>query len=102
MPAGTSPELCNLLIGLLRRNPRERMPFEAFFNHAFLQRPRTTSINSKLQGTCLQYLAHTNILTHSLTTLFTSLNAHKLHHRWYDNCAVTNIQVETSQHNPYT
>ncbi|XP_035439288.2 serine/threonine-protein kinase unc-51 isoform X4 [Spodoptera frugiperda] len=45
MPAGTSPELCNLLIGLLRRNPRERMPFEAFFNHAFLQRPRTTSIN---------------------------------------------------------
>ncbi|XP_075978351.1 serine/threonine-protein kinase unc-51-like protein Atg1 isoform X2 [Anticarsia gemmatalis] len=46
MPAGTSPELCNLLIGLLRRNPRERMPFEAFFNHAFLQRPRTTSLNS--------------------------------------------------------
>nr|AJE75846.1 autophagy related protein 1 isoform B [Spodoptera litura] len=45
MPAGTSPELCNLLIGLLRRNPRERMPFEAFFNHAFLQRPRTSSIN---------------------------------------------------------
>ncbi|CAH0691909.1 unnamed protein product [Spodoptera exigua] len=45
MPAGTSPELCSLLIGLLRRNPRERMPFEAFFNHAFLQRPRTSSIN---------------------------------------------------------
>ncbi|KAJ8722145.1 hypothetical protein PYW08_004547 [Mythimna loreyi] len=43
MPAGTSPELCSLLIGLLRRNPRERMPFEAFFNHPFLQRPRTTS-----------------------------------------------------------
>ncbi|XP_048478637.1 serine/threonine-protein kinase unc-51 isoform X1 [Plutella xylostella] len=46
MPSGTSPELCNLLIGLLRRNPRERMPFEVFFNHPFLQRPRTTSINS--------------------------------------------------------
>ncbi|XP_045772991.1 serine/threonine-protein kinase unc-51 isoform X4 [Maniola jurtina] len=45
MPAGTSPELCNLLIGLLRRNARERMPFEVFFNHPFLQRPRTTSIN---------------------------------------------------------
>ncbi|CAH0715466.1 unnamed protein product, partial [Brenthis ino] len=44
MPAGTSPELCNLLIGLLRRNARERMPFEVFFNHPFLQRPRTTSI----------------------------------------------------------
>ncbi|KAI8436873.1 hypothetical protein MSG28_010323 [Choristoneura fumiferana] len=46
MPAGTSPELCNLLIGLLRRSPRERMPFEAFFNHPFLQRPRTTSYTS--------------------------------------------------------
>ncbi|CAK1551150.1 unnamed protein product [Leptosia nina] len=46
MPAGTSPELCNLLIGLLRRNARERMPFEVFFNHPFLQRPRTTSITS--------------------------------------------------------
>ncbi|XP_060803498.1 serine/threonine-protein kinase unc-51 isoform X1 [Amyelois transitella] len=46
MPAGTSNELCNLLIGLLRRNPRERMPFEMFFNHPFLQRPRTTSIPS--------------------------------------------------------
>ncbi|XP_053609990.1 serine/threonine-protein kinase unc-51 isoform X2 [Plodia interpunctella] len=46
MPAGTSNELCNLLIGLLRRNPRERMPFEVFFNHPFLQRPRTTSIPS--------------------------------------------------------
>ncbi|XP_050351085.1 serine/threonine-protein kinase unc-51 isoform X5 [Nymphalis io] len=44
MPSGTSPELCNLLIGLLRRNARERMPFEVFFNHPFLQRPRTTSI----------------------------------------------------------
>ncbi|KAJ0176563.1 hypothetical protein K1T71_007742 [Dendrolimus kikuchii] len=46
MPPGTSPELCSLLIGLLRRNPRERMPFEVFFNHPFLQRPRTTSITS--------------------------------------------------------
>ncbi|KAJ2949171.1 hypothetical protein O0L34_g6112 [Tuta absoluta] len=46
MPAGTSPELCNLLIGLLRRNPRERMPFEVFFNHPFLQRPRHPSITS--------------------------------------------------------
>ncbi|XP_050680038.1 serine/threonine-protein kinase unc-51 isoform X2 [Leptidea sinapis] len=44
MPGGTSPELCNLLFGLLRRNARERMPFEVFFNHPFLQRPRTTSI----------------------------------------------------------
>ncbi|GBP85220.1 hypothetical protein EVAR_55697_1 [Eumeta japonica] len=46
MPSGTSPELCNLLIGLLRRNSRERMAFEEFFNHPFLQRQRKASINS--------------------------------------------------------
>ncbi|XP_028171641.1 serine/threonine-protein kinase unc-51 isoform X5 [Ostrinia furnacalis] len=46
MPSGTSGELCSLLIGLLRRSPRERMPFETFFNHPFLQRPRYTSTES--------------------------------------------------------
>ncbi|XP_063825641.1 serine/threonine-protein kinase unc-51 isoform X3 [Ostrinia nubilalis] len=46
MPSGTSAELCSLLIGLLRRSPRERMPFETFFNHPFLQRPRYTSTES--------------------------------------------------------
>jgi hypothetical protein len=38
IPIGTSPELQNLLIGLLRRNAKERMPFDVFFNHSFLQR----------------------------------------------------------------
>lgn len=27
-----------MLIGLLRRNAKERMPFDVFFNHSFLQR----------------------------------------------------------------
>lgn len=27
-----------MLIGLLRRNAKERMPFDVFFNHPFLQR----------------------------------------------------------------
>ncbi|XP_052741290.1 uncharacterized protein LOC112046190 isoform X2 [Bicyclus anynana] len=53
MPSGTSPELCNLLIGLLRRNARERMPFEVFFNHPFLQRPRTTSITKTSSNSAL-------------------------------------------------
>ncbi|KAK9696256.1 Protein kinase domain [Popillia japonica] len=38
IPIGTSPELCDLLNGLLKRNARERMNFETFFNHKFLQR----------------------------------------------------------------
>ncbi|XP_043472706.1 serine/threonine-protein kinase unc-51 isoform X1 [Leptopilina heterotoma] len=40
IPAGTSPELSNLLLGLLRRNARDRMSFDEFFNHSFLQGPR--------------------------------------------------------------
>ncbi|KAG5671109.1 hypothetical protein PVAND_001323 [Polypedilum vanderplanki] len=38
IPPGTSQELQNLLFGLLRRNAKERMPFDVFFNHQFLQR----------------------------------------------------------------
>ncbi|XP_012286167.1 serine/threonine-protein kinase ULK2 isoform X2 [Orussus abietinus] len=40
IPPGTSPELSDLLMGLLRRNARDRMPFDEFFGHAFLQGPK--------------------------------------------------------------
>ncbi|XP_029050091.1 serine/threonine-protein kinase unc-51 isoform X3 [Osmia bicornis bicornis] len=40
IPAGTSPELSDLLMGLLRRNARDRMPFDEFFGHPFLQGTR--------------------------------------------------------------
>ena len=38
IPAGTSPELTVLLQGLLRRNARERIEFDDFFNHAFIRK----------------------------------------------------------------
>ncbi|GFG29073.1 hypothetical protein Cfor_09476 [Coptotermes formosanus] len=38
IPTGTSPELADLLLGLLRRNARDRIPFDSFFSHPFLQR----------------------------------------------------------------
>ncbi|XP_074039687.1 serine/threonine-protein kinase unc-51-like protein Atg1 [Leptinotarsa decemlineata] len=38
IPVETSPELCDLLVGLLKRNARERMNFETFFNHKFLKK----------------------------------------------------------------
>ncbi|XP_074039797.1 serine/threonine-protein kinase unc-51 isoform X6 [Leptinotarsa decemlineata] len=38
IPVKTSPELCDLLVGLLKRNARERMNFETFFNHKFLKK----------------------------------------------------------------
>lgn len=46
IPPGTSKEMTDLLMGLLRRNAKERMNFEMFFNHSFLQR-QTTPQNSE-------------------------------------------------------
>ncbi|XP_043282720.1 serine/threonine-protein kinase ULK2 isoform X2 [Venturia canescens] len=43
IPLGTSPELSHLLMGLLRRNAVDRMPFDEFFSHEFLQGPRDTA-----------------------------------------------------------
>ncbi|XP_020291214.1 serine/threonine-protein kinase ULK2 isoform X2 [Pseudomyrmex gracilis] len=36
IPPGTSPELTNLLIGLLRREAVDRMDFDEFFGHSFI------------------------------------------------------------------
>ena len=36
IPPGTSAELTDLLMGLLKRDARERIDFETFFNHAFI------------------------------------------------------------------
>lgn len=43
IPFGTSQDLIELLMGLLKRNARERMNFETFFNHKFLKRPQSQS-----------------------------------------------------------
>ncbi|KMQ95185.1 serine threonine-protein kinase ulk2-like protein [Lasius niger] len=40
IPPGTSPELTNLLMGLLRREATDRMDFDHFFGHAFLMGTR--------------------------------------------------------------
>ncbi|XP_075402882.1 serine/threonine-protein kinase ULK2 isoform X2 [Tenrec ecaudatus] len=37
IPRETSPFLANLLLGLLQRNHKDRMDFEAFFSHPFLE-----------------------------------------------------------------
>ncbi|KAB7505721.1 Serine/threonine-protein kinase unc-51 [Armadillidium nasatum] len=37
IPQGTSPLLAHLLLGLLKRNARDRMDFEEFFNHPFIR-----------------------------------------------------------------
>lgn len=37
IPPGTSSDLSNLLFGLLKRNPKDRISFENFFDHPFLK-----------------------------------------------------------------
>nr|CAI5863565.1 unnamed protein product [Callosobruchus analis] len=49
IPFGTSPELTDLLTGLLKRNARERMNFDTFFVHKFLKRPEPPQSQSPLQ-----------------------------------------------------
>lgn len=36
IPLGTSPELCSLLMGLLKRNAVDRISFDDYFNHPFM------------------------------------------------------------------
>ncbi|KAJ3623828.1 hypothetical protein MTP99_017491 [Tenebrio molitor] len=50
IPHGTSPELTELLLGLLKRNAKERLNFDQFFNHKFLKRAETPKANSPLQA----------------------------------------------------
>ncbi|XP_004518624.1 serine/threonine-protein kinase unc-51 isoform X2 [Ceratitis capitata] len=43
IPSGVSPDLRDLLLCLLRRNAKDRISFESFFNHSFLQGKRNIS-----------------------------------------------------------
>lgn len=38
IPPGTSPDLSNLLMGLLKRNSKDRMAFDDFFTHPFMHK----------------------------------------------------------------
>uniref|UniRef100_A0A8C9T0R4 non-specific serine/threonine protein kinase n=1 Tax=Scleropages formosus TaxID=113540 RepID=A0A8C9T0R4_SCLFO len=47
IPRETSPQLSDLLLGLLQRNQKDRMDFDAFFSHPFLE-PTSTIKKCKL------------------------------------------------------
>lgn len=48
IPSGTSPELTALLQGLLRRNAKDRMEFDDFFNHSFIRKSHPASTTPPL------------------------------------------------------
>lgn len=49
IPPGTSLDLTNLLFGLLKRNPKDRISFETFFDHPFLKvKPPSVTMPSPL------------------------------------------------------
>uniref|UniRef100_A0A8C4EYB4 non-specific serine/threonine protein kinase n=1 Tax=Dicentrarchus labrax TaxID=13489 RepID=A0A8C4EYB4_DICLA len=49
IPRETSPQLSDLLLGLLQRNQKDRMDFDAFFSHPFLE-PSSTIKKCKHKG----------------------------------------------------
>ncbi|CAB3375094.1 Hypothetical predicted protein [Cloeon dipterum] len=60
IPSGTSQDLADLLMGLLKRNARDRMDFDQFFGHPFLKKgsvrsPKSSTapmaVPSRKQGT---------------------------------------------------
>uniref|UniRef100_A0A8C7W0G9 non-specific serine/threonine protein kinase n=1 Tax=Oncorhynchus mykiss TaxID=8022 RepID=A0A8C7W0G9_ONCMY len=59
IPRETSPSLCNLLLGLLQRNQKDRMDFDAFFSHPFLD-PASPSLSISF--------SYPILLTHTHTT----------------------------------
>lgn len=50
LPKDISPDLADLLLSLLRRNSKDRISFEAFFNHKFLQNPLDMKVSRDLLG----------------------------------------------------
>lgn len=56
LPKDISPDLADLLLSLLRRNSKDRISFEDFFNHRFLQNTRKMSPSCDLLGAEIETL----------------------------------------------
>uniref|UniRef100_A0A8C7U5Z4 non-specific serine/threonine protein kinase n=1 Tax=Oncorhynchus mykiss TaxID=8022 RepID=A0A8C7U5Z4_ONCMY len=72
IPRETSPPLGNLLLGLLQRNQKDRMDFDAFFSHPFLD---PVSINP-LAFFLLPYAPHIHSHTHTRSYTHTHCRMH--------------------------
>ena len=72
IPSGTSPELRHLLLGMLKRNARDRIPFEEFFKHKFL-RPRASKSCKMAFLVCM-------LIRHTYCTVYV-----RLQKNWYFN-----------------
>uniref|UniRef100_A0A182Y6W5 Protein kinase domain-containing protein n=1 Tax=Anopheles stephensi TaxID=30069 RepID=A0A182Y6W5_ANOST len=94
IPSGTSKELTDLLMGLLRRNAKERMNFDTFFNHPFLQRaetPQGTNDPTQLPGAAPFGATAGKVSSpHQKTAPITLQQQQKLHHH----------QQQQQQHQP--
>uniref|UniRef100_A0A8C7WBG4 non-specific serine/threonine protein kinase n=1 Tax=Oncorhynchus mykiss TaxID=8022 RepID=A0A8C7WBG4_ONCMY len=79
IPRETSPPLGNLLLGLLQRNQKDRMDFDAFFSHPFLDpvspKPSLTEINP-LAFFLLPYAPHIHSHTHTRSYTHTHCRMH--------------------------
>ncbi|XP_015240484.1 PREDICTED: serine/threonine-protein kinase ULK2 [Cyprinodon variegatus] len=67
IPRETSPQLGDLLLGLLQRNQKERMDFDTFFSHPFLE-PSSTIKKCELKGFSLGNPRCSKMLTNGSTS----------------------------------
>lgn len=49
IPLGTSAELSNLLMGLLKRNAVDRISFDDYFNHPFMNKTQLQSSQTSIE-----------------------------------------------------
>ncbi|CAF1164365.1 unnamed protein product [Rotaria sordida] len=91
IPSSTSPELTDLLKRILKRNPKERIDFQEFFNHPFLRKNQSVNI---LQTSNLNVI---NSPTLSDKTCSQGQNLNEMNSRQF------NRQIETiPEHEPVT
>ncbi len=48
IPSSTSRELTDLIVRILKRNPKERIDYEDFFNHPFLTKSKLKKIQIQI------------------------------------------------------
>lgn len=94
IPPDTSAELTHLLINLLKREPKDRISFDDFYDHPFMKSPKTQPMPVPNRG-ALQQLTSQKQST-SLGTGADSANAkhhHRRHHRTHQN-RQRNLSIE--------
>ncbi|XP_058465538.1 serine/threonine-protein kinase ULK2 [Malaya genurostris] len=97
IPSGTSKELTDLLMGLLRRNAKERMNFDTFFCHAFLQRQMTPQSSEMPQASVSPHTASGKAICPQQKTLLSPLQQQQFLMRQQNQLQIQQAQQQQLQ-----